>query len=95
MISGVVDLEMSDDLPPYTRELVKLLRKDITGGTFNPFDIELRSQDGWIRHDSDPELTSMDIITMDWLNENIIGEIPEKRSLTDDAQETVKRIGVK
>ena len=32
---------------------------------------------------------------MDWLNENIIGEIPEKESLTDEGRETVSISGVK
>lgn len=95
MISGVVDIELSDDLPRYTRQLVEILRSDIISGSMNPFDGELRSQDGWIRRDNDPPLTSKDIITMDWLNENIIGEIPEKWMLTHDAQETVKVSGVR
>ena len=36
----------------------------------------------------------MDVITMDWLNENIIGEIPAKETLNDEAKETVTVSGV-
>jgi hypothetical protein len=32
---------------------------------------------------------------MNWLNENIIGEIPEDRTLTDEGRRTVKVSGVK
>ncbi|MBQ6621882.1 MAG: BMP family ABC transporter substrate-binding protein [Mogibacterium sp.] len=95
MISGVVDLELSDDLPPYTRRLVEILRSDILSGSMNPFDGELRSQDGTVRRRADEPLTSMDIILMDWLHENVIGEIPEAAALTDTAREAVKVSGVK
>lgn len=94
MISGAVDIELSDSISPYTRKLVEVLRRDIIGGNFNPFDGELRSQEGLIRRADDAPLTSMDVITMDWLNENIIGEIPKIDVLDDEARVTVKYSGV-
>lgn len=94
MISGVVDIELSDILPTYTKQLVGVLRQDIIDGRFNPFDGELRSQDGLIRGADDKPLSSRDIILMDWLNENIIGEIPKIDALTDEAKTTVKFSGV-
>ena len=94
MNSGVVDIVLSGDLSTYTKKLVGALRQDIIDGSFNPFDGELRSQEGIVRTQEDPPLTSNDIIMMDWLNENVIGEIPVIASLTDEAQETVKYSGV-
>jgi hypothetical protein len=94
MISGVVDIELSDAVSPYTRKLVEILRRDIISANFNPFDGELRSQEGVVRREEDEPLTSMDVITMDWLNENIIGEIPEIDALVDEAKATVKYSGV-
>ena len=94
MISGVVDIELSDAISPYTKRLVEILRRDIIGGNINPFDGELRSQEGVIRRDDEAPLTSMEVITMDWLNENIIGEIPKIDTLVDEARETVKYSGV-
>ncbi len=94
MISGVVDVEMSDAISPYTRRLVDVLRRNIIGGNFNPFDGELRSQEGVIRLEGDAPLTSMDVITMDWLNENVIGEIPRIDALDDEAKASVKLSGV-
>lgn len=95
MMSGVVDIELSDEISPYTRQLVNILRTDIICGSMNPFDGRLCSQGGIVRNADDTPLTSMEVITMDWLNENIIGEIPEKESLTDEARETVSVSGVK
>ena len=94
MISGVVDVEMSEAISPYTRRLVDILRRDIIGGNFNPFDGELRSQEGVIRLEGDAPLTSMEVITMDWLNENVIGEIPKIDALDDEAKASVKLSGV-
>lgn len=94
MISGVVDVELSDAISPYTRRLVEILRRDIIGGNINPFDGELRSQEGVIRRAEEAPLTSMEVITMDWLNENVIGEIPKIDTLDDEAKATVKLSGV-
>ena len=94
MISGVVDIELSDDLSTYTRQLVAVLKKDIIDGRFNPFDGELISQNGLVKPEGGEPLSSKDIIMMDWLNENIIGEIPKIDTLTDEAKSTVKFSGV-
>ena len=90
MISGAVDIELSDNISPYTKRLVEVLRRDITGGNLNPFDGELRSQEGIVRRVEDAPLTSMEVIKMDWLNENMIGEIPKIDTLDDEAKAAVK-----
>ena len=95
MISGVVDIKLSANLNPYTRSLVEALRNAIISGSFNPFDGELRSQKGLVKTADGKELSSLDIIKMDWLCENIEGEIPAMDSLTDEAKKTVKVSGVK
>lgn len=92
--SGAVDIVLSEDLPSNTLRLVNLLRQDIIDGRFHPFEGELRSQEGIIRKKDDELLTSQEIIMMDWLNENIIGEIPSIDSLTDEARTTVRYSGV-
>lgn len=92
--SGVADIELSDDLSLYTKKLIALLRQDIIERRFSPFNGELRSRDGLVRTESDKPLDSRDIILMDWLNENIIGEIPKIDTLNDEAQTTVKFSGV-
>lgn len=95
MQSDVIGLETDKSLSHYTEELVNVLAKDIATSAFSPFDGELRSQAGLVRKESDPPLTSKDIITMDWLNENIIGEIPDVDELNDEAKATVSVSGVK
>lgn len=94
LASGVVDIECSDALPSNTKELVNTLKKDIIEGRFSPFEGELRSRERVVRRKDEPALTSRDIIMMDWLNENVIGEIPDFESLTDEAKSAVKFSGV-
>ena len=94
MISGVVDIEVTDAVPAGTRRLIDILRSDIIGGSLSPFDGDLRSQSGPVRTAADGPPGSMDIIRMDWLNENIIGELPAVGDLNDAAQEAVSISGV-
>ena len=94
MQSGVIGLETDESLSHYTEQLVNVLGKDIATSAFSPFDGELRSQTGLVRKENDPQLTSKDIITMDWLNENVIGEIPDVDELNDEAKATVSVSGV-
>ena len=95
MQSGVIGLETDKNLSHYTRQLVDVLGKGIATSAFGPFDGELRSQTGIVRKESDPPLSSKDIITMDWLNENIVGEIPDMDELNEEAKATVSVSGVK
>lgn len=95
MQSGVVDLKLSEDISSYTEDLVSMLREGIVKDVFGPFDGELKSQDGYVKRRDEPPLSSMDIINMDWLNENIVGEIPETAALNDEAKATVSVSGVK
>ena len=95
MISGAVDIKLSDKLPAGTKQMISVLRSSIMSGVFNPFDGELISQNGIVRKENDPPLSSMDVITMNWLNENIIGEIPDADALNDEARATVSVSGVK
>ena len=93
METGAVDIVLSDNISPYTAQLIRVLRRDITDGCFSPFDGELMSQEGPVKKEG-KTLGSRDIITMDWLNENIVGEIPVIDSLKDEAKTTVKYSGV-
>ena len=94
MISGATDIELADDLPSYTKQLVQTMKRDIIDGRFNPFNGRLVSNEGVVREESDPALTSMDIIMMDWLNENVEGEVPKIDTLADDAKASVKYNGL-
>ena len=62
---------------------------------FNPFSGILYSQDGMVQADPNGSMLPEDIMTMDWLAENVIGSIPTKEELTEKAEPVIKQQGVK
>ena len=92
--SGVVDVRLSDKVPVETARLVKLLRESIMNGSFRPFDGPINDQKGELRITEGEILSPHQILVMDWLVENVDGEIPKIDQLTPPAQELVKIQGV-
>lgn len=95
MSSGVIDVVCSRQLPIGTRRLVELLKHTICSEEFNPFSGVLYSQDGVVQEDPDRALSPEEIMTMDWLAENVVGSIPEKEELKEQAEPVIKQQGVK
>ena len=94
MSSGVIDVFRCDTIPYSTNKLVKAIQKTITADLCNPFDGELRSQNGLIKPSGSPRLSNEEIINMNWLNDNVIGSIPGFDELTEKAQQTVRANGM-
>ncbi len=92
--SGVIDVICSQNLPIGTQRLVQLLKDNICLGTFNPFSGRLWDQNGEIRHDSNRPMSPEEILTMDWLVENIVGSIPTFDGLIDEAKPMVALQGI-
>ena len=94
MSSGVIDVFRCDTIPYSTNKLVEAIQKTITADLCNPFDGELRSQNGLIKPFGSPRLSNEEIINMNWLNDNVIGSIPGFDELTEKAQQTVRANGM-
>ena len=95
MSSGVVDVICSRKLPLGTKRLVDVLKTSICSGNFTVFQGELYSQEGVIQTGADMQLKPEEVASIDWLAENIIGEIPETEGLTESAIPVVAQQGVK
>ena len=95
MSSGVVDVICSRKLPLGTKRLVNVLKESICSGGFSVFEGELHSQNGVIQADPDLKLEPEEVAGIDWLAENIIGEIPVMDDLTESAIPVVSQQGVK
>ena len=95
MSAGVLDIILSDNLPYASRKVLLALKRIITQEAASPFEGEIRTQTGILKGPGTPALTDKEIITMDWLCDNVIGEIPETRELDDKVKKTVKVSGVK
>ncbi len=95
MAEGVVDVVCSKHLPIETRRLIELLKSTISSGEFNPFSGILFSQTGMANAEPDRSMLPEEIMTMDWLADNIIGSIPTKEELKEQAEPVIKQQGVK
>lgn len=95
MSAGVVDVVCSkNNLPIGTKRLVDLLKETISTGKFNPFSGILYSQGGIVQDDPAKSLTPEEIVTMDWLAENVIGSIPKEEELTEQSKPVVSQQGI-
>lgn len=92
--AGVVDVICSRKLSPDTEKLIALLRQAISSGAFNPFGGVLRSQERTIQSSPSACLSPVEIITMDWLNENVKGSIPALEEMIPSARALVRLQGV-
>ena len=95
MSAGVIDVACSSHLPIGTKRLVDLLKTTISSELFNPFSGILYSQTGTVIDDPDQKLSPEEIMNMDWLAENIIGIIPKKEDLTEQAAPVINQQGVR
>ena len=93
MSAGVVELICSNHLPVSVKKLVGVLQDAICNGSFKPFQGVIQTQSGERLEGTDGVLSLQQIIDIDWLLENIEGEIPEYEDLSEEGKETVKSAG--
>ena len=94
MDSGVIDIELSDKLPAGVRTLAELLRKNLIEGTLDPFARKIIAQDGTVKNDGTQFLTPKERLNMDWLCENVIGQIPSFDQILPMSRTMVRELGV-
>ncbi|MCM1112797.1 MAG: BMP family ABC transporter substrate-binding protein [Muribaculum sp.] len=95
MSADVIDLICSNSMPHETLRLIEFLKDSIRSGSFQPFSGVIYSQDQELRCAEQSCLTPEEIITMDWLADNVVGQIPEFKDLTEEAQTLVQLQGIK
>lgn len=94
MSSGVIDVILSQNLSYYSHKMIDLYRNGLINGTFHPFDGELRSHEGIMHAKDAGRLTNLEMITMNWLNDNVVGEVPPAEKLTDAGKKAVRISGI-
>ncbi len=95
MSADVIDVICPKTMPHGTHRLIEFLKSSIRAGAFHPFDGPIYSQGGVMQCKEGASLSAEEIITMDWLAENVIGKIPELEELTEEAQALVRLQGIK
>ena len=93
--SNVLDVLFAQRFDKYSRRLVHTFKTAMRDGDFTPFEGELRDQKGVIRCGADRRLTPAEILCMDYLLDNVVGDFPEIDELVETAQPLVKLQGLK
>ena len=94
MSAGVVDVVCSKSLPEGTKQLIRMLKKSVSREEIHPFSGVLYSQTDVVQSDPDRTLSPEEIAAMDWLADNVIGEIPTSDELLEAVRPTVLQQGI-
>ncbi len=88
--SGMVDMIASKTVPEQTMKLLELVKKHIINNEFSIFSGDLYDQNGVLRSDKKHPMTPNDIMYMDWLVDNVVGEMPKLEDLDEEAAAMVE-----
>ena len=94
MSAGVVDLICSKHVPDGVQRLVDHMRYDVSEGQIYPFFGRIHSQEGTLRNKEEEVMRPEDVMKMDWLVENVIGDIPSIDEFIEGAKPVVELKGV-
>ncbi len=92
--AGVVDLIYSRKIPEGTKKLVHLIKQQIINNEFSPFQDEIKAQGGVVKNENGYRMSPEEVMRMNWLVENVMGEIPEIDDLREEAKSIVSLKGV-
>lgn len=94
MSAGVIDLVYSKTVPIGVKRLAEHMEYDISVGDLYPFFGEIRAQDGTLKNNVGEKMSPEDIMKMDYLVENVVGDIPTIDLLDEEAKPIVELKGV-
>ena len=92
--ADVIDLIYSKNVPRGIKRLAEHIEYDIRVEDVVPFYGEIYAQDGTLKNNAEEEMLPETIMRMDWLVENVIGEIPSIDTLQEQAKTVVELKGV-
>lgn len=92
--AGVVDLICSNKVPHGTQRILELIKEHLIKNEFSPFGDYIKAQNGEVMNPDGRDIPPEDVMNMNWLVDNIIGEIPEFEDLKEEARAIVELKGV-
>ena len=92
--SGAVRVNLSDEVHPGTRQLIDLLEHSIKERNMDIFAGPIYDQQGVLRVKEGETLSPIQIVQMDWLVDNVVGDFPRLEELNPEAQALVQISGV-
>lgn len=94
MDSGVIDVELAAHLPQGLRTLADQLRQGLQNGSLDPFARPIYDNKGILRNAEGQRFTPWQLLHMDWLCDNVVGEIPPFERILPYSQAMVRELGV-
>ena len=94
MNSGVIDVEMCEDLPTGVRQLADILISGVSRGRIDPFHCRMIDQEGTIRNEGGAHPSPEEIMSMDWLLNSVDGSIPSYDELLPISRDLVRLLGL-
>jgi basic membrane lipoprotein Med (substrate-binding protein (PBP1-ABC) superfamily) len=94
MDSGVIDIQLSEGLPDGVHSLAKLLQRGLTQGSLDPFYTRIYDREGVCRNDGSQTFSPEMLMRMDWLCDNVDGDIPAFETLLPGSRELVRLLGL-
>ena len=94
MGSDALDVSFSARFDPFGVRLIRNLQGQLRDNTFNPFEGILLDQQGNQHCAADQALTPAQILTMDYLLDNVVGALPTPEELVPTARPLVESQGI-
>ena len=94
MSAKIVNVIFSSRVPYPVRKMAAVFEESIIQGRFSPFDGEIRTKRRKLKGADSAPLDMLQIVKMDWLNDNVIGKIPGVDAFKEDARELLSALGV-
>ena len=94
MDTGVIDISIDPDLPAGVIHLAKILKAGLCDGSIDPFHCQITDQNGVLRNDGESWFTPEEVMQMDWLCDNVEGEIPKFEEILPMSRNMVRLLGV-
>ena len=92
--SGALDVQLGDHLPDGVCSLGWILKNGVTDGSIAPFRTRIVDQNGLERNNGWQDLTPEEMLTMDWLCDNVDGVVSAFDELLPQSKEIVRLLGI-
>ena len=94
MDSGVIDVQLSPQLPDAVYRMAQFLKKGIKENALDPYEFRIVDQQGNVRNDGYRWMMADEIMHIDWLCDNVDGAIPCWDELLPMSRNMVRLLGV-
>ena len=94
MDSGVIAVNLSDRLPTGIKTMAQFLQDSIAGKWLDPFARKITAQDGTVKNDGSRTFSPDELLHMDWLCDNVVGEIPPLSEILPMSRAMVEELGI-